>query len=688
MPMLKIRLSPTLLLAGALPLAACIGSIEERGGSSGGKGGTSGPQSSPSGRDPGSVTLHRLNRAEYDNTVRDLLGTALTPAKDFPADDHGYGYDNIADVLSISPTQVMLYEAAAETLVDDTLKAAAASSSKQLIEGETLTSSVGGATSNAYNLWSNGDLSATFSLPSDGSYEIRVRAWSTQAGSEPARMAVRVGTQDLGTFDVPNASSDPLLVSKQTQVSGGSKTVTISFLNDFYSAPDDRNLYVDYIEVEGPIGATGGGNAQRDRILSCDPASGQACQRTILEDFAKRAWRRPVTQEEIDKLLAFVALAQAEGDDEETGIKLALRAVLMSHNFLFRIELDGAPSSGAVRPLNAWELASRLSYFLWSSMPDDALFAKAESGALLEPDVLVAETRRMLQDPKAEALTDNFAGQWLYTRALVEHEPDANYFSGYDDGLRVAMEQETRSFFQEFLTQPHPVQDLLLANFGFVDGRLADHYGVSGVQGSSPQRVTFDDPLRGGLLGQASVLTITSYPTRTSPVKRGRWVLAQLLCDKPPDPPPGVEAEIDPSPPVGTTQKDLLAKHREDPTCASCHSRMDPIGIALENFDGIGRYRSEDNGSAVDPTAELPDGTALNGPQSLAKAVANDDRFRSCVLEQMFTYALGRGRATTDLPYFDEMLKNLGQGYNLQQAIEQIVLSEPFRMRRAEGGNQ
>lgn len=678
----------SLLCIGALSLAACVGSIDEEGGSSGSGGGPKGPQTSPTGRDPGRVTLHRLNRAEYDNTVRDLLGTALTPAKDFPADDHGYGYDNIADVLTISPTQVALYERAAELVVEDAMAPPLATSATQLVEAETLTGTTGSATSDAYNLYSNGDIAATFSLPSDGTYEVRVRAWSTPAGTEAAKMNIMFGAADLGVFDVPNDKNNPLIVTKQAAVTGGSKVVTVSFTNDFYEPPNDRNLYVDYIEIEGPIGATTGKNAMRDRILVCDPKTGEACQRQIIEAFTKRAWRRPVSSTEIDKLMAFMALAKSEGEDEDAGIKLALRAALMSHNFVFRVELDPTPTGGTVRALNAWELASRLSYFLWSSMPDEALFAKAESGELLDPAVLAAETRRMLQDPKASALTDNFAGQWLYTRALVEHEPDYNFFPEYEDGLRIAMEQETRLFFQEFLQQPHPVQDLLKADFGYVDSRLAQHYGLSGVSGSSHTRVTMTDPRRGGLLGQGSLLTITSYPTRTSPVKRGRWVLAQLLCDKPADPPPGVEGEINPTPPAGTTQKDLLAKHREDPTCASCHDVMDPIGIALENFDGIGRYRTEDNGAPVDPTADMPDGTKLDGPVSLADAVVSDERFPACVMQQMFVYALGRGTQDSDQPYFDEMMKAVGSGFTLEQAIVQIVSSEPFRMRRAEGGGK
>ncbi len=685
---MKRWLSSPLLILGAVAAAACVGSIEDGDGKTGGGGTGGGPTISPTGRDPGRVTLHRLNRSEYDNTVKDLLGTSLTPAKDFPADDHGFGFDNIADVLSLSPTQVELVERAADKLIEDAMKPPSALSTVTRIEAETLTGTVGGATADAYNLWSNGDIDASFSLPSDGKYEVRAQVWATQAGPDPAKMSMRIGAKDLGTFDVPNVKANPLIVSAQADVTSGSKIVTVSFLNDFYQPPDDRNLYVDWIEVEGPLGVTTASSASRDRILICDLVTGgDACVRDILTAFAKRAWRRPPTTLDIDKLMPLVALAKAEGEDTEAGLKLALRAILVSPRFLFRFELDPNPNGGVVRPLDDWELASRLSYFLWSSMPDDDLFLKAEAGELTNPDTLVAEAKRLLADPKSKALTDNFAGQWLYTRALIEHEPDYNYFPSYDDGLRVAMENETRLFFEEFLTTPQPVEGLLTANFAWLDQRLAQHYGLTGPTGSTPQKLSLKAGLRGGLLGQGSILTITSYPTRTSPVKRGRWVLAQLLCSNPKDPPPGVEGNLPDTTPAGTTQKELLAKHREDPECAICHDEMDPVGIGLENFDAIGGYRTDEGGIPVDPTGILPDGTPITGAASLSAAIAADPRFPACVLTQMFTYALGRGPTADDDAYFDEMMKNLGGGgFTLEQAILEIIKSEPFRMRRSEGG--
>jgi hypothetical protein len=291
----------------------------------------------------------------------------------------------------------------------------------------------------------------------------------------------------------------------------------------------------------------------------------------------------------------------------------------------------------------------------------------------------------MLADPKADALIDNFAGQWLYTRALVEHEPDYNFFPEWDDGLRSALQTETELFFKDFLQKGHPIDGLLTADFTFANDRLGQHYGF-GATGATHQQIGITDPNRRGLLGHGSVLTITSYPTRTSPVKRGQWVLAQLLCDKQPDPPPGVEGNLPMTPPAGTTLKELLAEHREKPECAVCHDRMDPIGLALENFDAVGKWRADEGGVTIEPAGTLPGNIPVSGPVDLSAKIAADPRYPACVLSQMYTYALGRGPTDADDAYFVEMLEKLGTGYSLEAAILEIIRSEPFRMRRGEGG--
>jgi hypothetical protein len=357
----------------------------------------------------------------------------------------------------------------------------------------------------------------------------------------------------------------------------------------------------------------------------------------------------------------------------------------MSPHFVFRVELDPDPTSAVVHPLGDYELASRLSYFIWSSMPDDELFAVAKAGTLQDPTVLAAQARRMLADPRAEALFDNFAGQWLFTRAIDEHEPDYNYFPSYDDGVREAVKTETRLFFREMLDGRLPVETLLLADFTYMDDRLAEHYGLPSPGGSGFHRVTLATDQRGGLLRQAGILTVTSYPTRTSPVKRGKWVLGQLLCAEPPPPPPDVEADLSKDAIEASTIREVLALHRANEECAVCHDQMDPVGLALENFDGIGKWRSADNGTPIDATGVLPDGTPLDGPGTLARAVAADSRFPACVVQQLYTYALGRGAQNADVPYLTAMLDGLGAaGFSLEDAVVGIVQSEPFRMRRGE----
>ncbi len=675
--------------------AACAGVVGDPGSSGEGSGaGGSGASGGGSGgataqRDPNRVTLHRLNSAEYNNTVRDLLGTGQRPAADFPADDHGFGFDNIADVLSVSPSLVELYERAAEALVAEALALPTADPVLLQVEGENLSSSVGAATADAWNLWSSGDLTNVFVLPADGRYRVSARVWGDQAGPEPARAQLVAGNTDLGTFDVASTRSSPQVISGEAQLNGGSRPVTVSFVNDYYdqAAGLDRNLYVDWISVEGPLDATMPNNALRDRIVVCDPvAGGDACVRDILRQFTRRAWRRPVTDAEVDRLKQLVDVAAQHGEDVNAGLNVALRGVLVSPHFLFRVELDADPASPASHPLSDHELASRLSYFLWSSMPDEALFAAADAGILTDPDEIERQVRRMLADPKAAALVDNFAGQWLLTRALDSHEPDYAYFPEYDHALRDALKGEARSFFQEMLDARHPIETMLLADFTYVNDRLAQHYGISGTFGASHERVPLTFDQRGGVLRQGGILTVTSYPTRTSPVKRGKWVLGSLLCSEPKPPPPGVEADLPKEELAGKTLREVLELHREKEICAQCHDLMDPIGLALQNFDAIGRWRAtEESGDVVDPTGVLPDGTPVDGPASLAAAVAADARFPECVTEKTFVYALGRGMLPSDAPYLRSMLTNLGgAGFALDDLVVQITRSEPFRLRRGE----
>lgn len=633
--------------------------------------------------DPGRVTIHRLNRVEYDNTVRDLLGTALQPAKDFPADDRGYGFDNISDVLSLSPLQVELYSRAAEDLAREAMLVPSQSSIAR-VEAETLSGQVGAANGDNWNLWSGGELPLTHEFPSSGDYKISARVWGQQAGPENVKMNLLVGGTIAGSFDVASTSANPEVVTATAKVGAGSQVVSVEFLNDYYD-PDlnaDRNLIIDWVEVEGPIGAVGI-NPIREKIVICDLNTGTDCVRQIIEKFGERAFRRPLTPAEIDRIVPFVDIAKAEGQSVEVGVEIALRAMLTSPHFIFRPELDPNPNALTAHPLNDFELASRLSYFIWSSMPDAELFAAAREGKLQDPAQIEAQVDRMLADPKSDALIDNFAGQWLFTRALDDHQPDYYAFPTWDEDLRAAMRQETKLFFREFLQKDMPIPEMLTADFSFINDRLATHYGLPSP-GPDFTKVTISDPQRRGLLGQGSILTVTSFPTRTSPVKRGKWVMTQLLCSEPPAPPPGVEGLITEAMPTGTIRQ-RLEKHRENPICASCHVEMDNIGFGLEQFNGIGLFRAEDSGFPVDSSGVLPGGKTFNGMLELSNILVDDPRFLHCVSEKMLTYALGRGIYPVDDVHLEHVVDGLNKkDQTFSDLIKLIATSEPFRMRRGE----
>ncbi len=662
--------------AGLFALTACVGDI-------GGEGSVTLEPPSVTQGDPSWVGIHRLNRAEYNNTVRDLLGTSLRPADEFPADDHSFGFDNIADALNLSPVQLELYERAAETLTEEALAAAQATLSERH-EAEDVGGTVGQVSGSAWNLYSNGEVSYTQTFPSAGQYVVRVRAWQSAAGPDAAQMSISVGPTVLGPFDITGTEASPTLIEETVTVAAGAQPVSVAFLNDFYddATMADRNLFVDYVEVEG-----GGGAASplRDLIVTCDlQAEGEPCLRQIVGDFAERAWRRPLADEEVDGLLGVAALATQQGDGTEEGLKLAIRATLLSPHFLFRVEIDPDPASDVSHALSEFELASRLSYFLWSSMPDQELFDLARAGALSDPATLEAQVDRMLADPKSAALVENFAGQWLFTRALLDHQTNYQAFPDFDDGLRAAMKIESDMFFEEFIkSDERSLAELLQADFTFVNDRLAEHYGMT-APGADFARVTLSDGQRGGLLKQGMWLTVTSNPDRTSPVKRGKWVLENLLCSSPPPPPAGVEG-FKPEDVEAKTQRELLAQHRSDPVCASCHETMDNIGLGFENYDGVGAFRSLDKGTAIDPSGTV-EGTPFGGPDELVRIIGADPRFASCAVKKMFTYALGRGTVPTDQEYFDEITDDFeAGGLKLRQLVKLIVLSEPFRYRRGQG---
>jgi len=647
--------------------------------------------------DPGRVTLHRLNRAEYNNTIRDLVGVPFQPAEDFPADDSGYGFDNIGDVLSLPPVLMEKYLAAAENILGDALVTEDPAKARlNRFEADNLEGSAPGEAveTGGRRLSREGDVFVRFNFPQDGDYVLRASAYGEQAGPEPPRMTFRLGDRDLQTFDVPVESGGPRVYEVRCRVSAGTNRFAAAYINNYVnnSDPDpakqeDRNLIIEYLEIAGPMDVPLPPLPQTHRrIFFRDPAPTNQLDyaREIIARFATRAYRRPVHPEEVRRLAKFVEIALKQGDSFERGVQLALQAVLVSPHFLFRGELQPEPNNPtAVYPVDEYALASRLSYFLWSSMPDAELFALAEQGKLRRN--LAPQLKRMLKDPKSRALVDNFAGQWLQLRNLRIVTPDAKSFPDYDEALRGAMQKETETFFENVIREDRSVLDFLNANYTFVNERLARHYGLKGVKGDAFQRVSLKGTGRAGVLTQGAILTLTSNPTRTSPVKRGKYVLENILGTPPPPPPPDVP-ELKENKLTGTLRQ-RMEQHRGNPLCASCHARMDPIGFSFENYDGIGAWRQQDGPFPIDSTGQLVSGESFKGPADLTAILANQkrDEFIHCLAEKLLTYALGRG-----LEFYDKCaLEMIARGaarkhYRFSSLVLEVVKSVPFQQRRGE----
>ena len=499
-------------------------------------------------------TIHRLNRAEYDNTVRDLLGTSLRPSADFPNDDIAHGFDNVADVLTLSPVHVELYAQAARRVVVDVL-------------------------------------------------------------------------------------ADP---------------------------------------------------EARSELLICEPepeAEHSECLERVLAEFLTRAWRRPVQSDELERWLGFAESVIADGDTFETAVALTVEAALVSPNFLFRVEHhpqlpDAEINDGALPLLDGYAIASRLSYFLWSSMPDTPLFEAAADGRLQTPEGIEAEVRRMLQDPRSVALVDNFGGQWLHIRNVETAAPDVWSYPEFDDELRAAMREEMDLFFETFITEDRSMLELLTGDDSFVDPLLAAHYGLDDFAGDAFERVYFSGIPRGGLLGQAGLLTSLSYPTRTSPVRRGKFILGQLLCQEPSPPPPGVEGLPEAEDDEGLSLRERMEQHRNDPTCASCHATMDELGFGLENYDGIGQWRDAYGDDPIDASGLLPDGREFLGGAELGALIAADPAFPRCVTQKLFIYAMGRPITLADRDSILGIEDAFESGeYRFEELAVALATSVSFRVR-------
>jgi mono/diheme cytochrome c family protein len=638
----------------------------------------------------GTPALHRLNRAEYSNAIRDLLALDVDAASLLPPDDSAAGFDNIADVLGVSPALIEGYATAAAKIsrlsVGDpglgldrvTYRAAGNLSQEDHLDG--------------LPLGTRGGMIVRHTFPLNADYDLQIGPG--RSGGIGAVVTARAQDIDV-TID-----GQPVDLQGKTQVrlpvDAGPHTIAVALVkkshvdgaDGVYDAPT-RAPGISQITIAGPFNARGPGDTpSRRRLYVCTPkaaAEEAACATKILNTLATRAYRRPVPQSgpEMETLLGFYRIGRESGSFD-SGIQRAVARVLVDPNFLFRFEREPANvPPGTPFRLSDLELASRLSFFLWSSVPDDDLRETAVKGQLKNPAVLERQVRRLLADPRADALVSNFAGQWLFLRELKNVRPDSPDF---DENLRRSFQQETELLFRTIVREDRPIIDLLDADFTFVDERLAKHYGMEGIRGSRVRRVPLaaDDPRR-GLLGHGSVLTVTSAANRTSPVVRGKWVLDNLLGMPPPQPPPGVETNLekDAAQVKVTSLRQRLEMHRANAVCASCHKVMDPIGLTLENFDHVGKWRTADGKTPIDATAQLVDGTKLDGPLSLRRALLErSDVFATVATEKLLTYASGRAVQYQDMPAVRAIIRDAARDkYRFSSLVLGIVKSTPFQMR-------
>jgi hypothetical protein len=669
---------------------------------------------------PGRTSIHRLNRTEYGNAVRDLIDLDLDVAELLPPDDESNGFDNIADVLRLSPSLLEQYLSASRKIsslamgnpatlpVTQTFRIPPDRSQADPVDG--------------LPLGTRGGILIRKNFPLDAEYDVNVVLLRNVLGYMPGLewphklevsidgdrvFLVPVGGPDDNRMSDANFATAAEAIDARTKIrlplKAGPHTIGVAFLKKASAESDeplqlhtrDHDLQnmngipqIDHVDITGPFKSTGSGDTpSRRRILSCQPtgaADESVCARKILSTLARRAYRQPVADTDMTRLMDIFQSGRKKGTFE-SGIENGLQVILTSPRFLFRTEIDPPNvASGASYKLGDLELASRLSFFLWSSIPDEELLSLAEKGRLKEPAVLDAQVQRMLADPRSNALVSNFAGQWLFLRNLASARPDGPTFPNFDDNLRQAYRRETEMLFESIMRENRSVVDLLNANYTFVNERLAKQYGIPNVYGSQFRRVTLTDPARFGLLGQGSVLTVTSYPNRTSPVLRGKWILENILGTPPPPPPPGVpplkENEEGAKP---RSVRELMELHRATPACATCHAVMDPLGFSLENFDATGEWRKKDFSGPIDPSGQLADGTKVSGPVSLREALMkHPEQFVNTMTEKMLTYALGRGLEYYDMPVVRSIVKDSAKNnYRFTTVVMDIVKSTPFQMK-------
>ncbi len=654
---------------------------------------------------PGRTPVHRLNRAEYSNAVRDLLGVDVHPGDWLPIDDSGYGFDNIGAVLSTSPALLDRYMSAAYRVSRLAVGDLTQKPVEEIYEAkrDPIKGTRNERLSDELPFDSRAGIVAAHYFPLDADYVFKIRVLGIQVDGEQAetdpyqlRVPVKAGLHSVGVTsprenlkperDAPVAGPGPGRGGATTSIPSpvdlridGARVKRF----DIRAAPAELTKLI----IGGPFDPTGRGDTESRRtIFVCRPArpaEERGCARQILTTLVRRAFRRPASSADMQPLLAFYDRGRAAGDFD-SAIQSAIEALLVSPEFLFRIEQDPRSTAGPHRVTDV-ELASRLSFFLWSSIPDDELLDLAEHNRLSDPATLERQVRRMLDDRRADALVSNFAGQWLQLRNVATVKPDPVVLP-FDEALRQAFLAETTLFISSIFREDRSLLDVLSADYTFVNQRLAEHYGIPRVYGSQFRRVTVTDVNRRGLLGQGSVLTVTSYPNRTSVVQRGKWILETLLGTPPPPPPPDVpELKAAPHGKL-LSMRDQMQEHRANPTCAACHARMDPIGFALENFDATGRWRAEDAGTRIDASGRLPDGTEFVGPAGLSRLLLTKyrDDFVRTATEKLLTYALGRGVEYFDAPAIRGINREAASdNYRISSWVLAVVKSTPFQTRKA-----
>lgn len=654
--------------------------------------------------DPGRVTLRRLNRTEYNNTMRDLLGVDLKPADDFPVDDSGYGFDNIGDALSVSPVLMEKYLGAAQKVLHASLglhRPAGATTKRYSVD----LLEVGYNAKQQGNGWvalnsvEEDDVAIAYEVPASGEYVVRVKAYAHQEGTNAIQLTFMRNQVPLQVDTINTNSEIPQVYQARFPVPAGKQRFRAVVRRDKEGLPEQEAndwktgklqkgaVHVQWLEVEGPFNTAP--TEMHQRLFAKVPVRGTEPRRAreILTSFAERAYRRPLSEHEVTRLVELAQGTWRDGNSYAEGIEFALQAVLVSPHFLFRGELQPEPDNiQSIHPVNEFALAARLSYFLWSTTPDDILFAQAKAGTLRTNQA--RQVRRLLSDPKARALVDNFAGQWLQFRNIASVTPDHDRFEAFDAALRKAMQRETELLCETILTEDRSVLEFLTADYTFLNERLARHYGIKDVKGSAFQRVSLQGIPRRGVLTHGSVLTLTSNPTRTSPVKRGKWVLENLLNAPPPPPPPGVPELSEAKEVVlSGTLRQRMEQHRKDPLCSSCHTRMDAIGFGLENFDAIGAWREKDGEFPIDAAGQLSSSATFASAVELVELLgtAKKEEFLRCVTEKMLTYALGRGLEYYDKCAVDKIVAGLSKDARFSNLVLQIVDSVPFQMRRGDG---